>query len=124
MIMQARLKAGWITEADLARGQELVHNKTITEQSYDQRTQAKRVADLGRQLEEAQRAHAVHRSAQDKALRRLKVRTDAIPPLVRGVGPTPLPRQAPARNGAQTRCGASHQSWVKPTRAETAHISS
>jgi 1-acyl-sn-glycerol-3-phosphate acyltransferase len=25
-------------------------------------------------------------------LRRLKVRTDAIPPLVRGVGPTPLPR--------------------------------
>jgi RND family efflux transporter MFP subunit len=32
------------TESDLARGQELLRNKTITEQTFEQRTQAKRVA--------------------------------------------------------------------------------
>jgi RND family efflux transporter MFP subunit len=32
-------------ESDLARGQQLVRDKTITEQSYDQRTQTKRVAE-------------------------------------------------------------------------------
>ena len=32
-------------ESDLARGQELLRNKTITEQTFEQRTQAKRVAD-------------------------------------------------------------------------------
>ena len=36
------------TEADLARGQELRANKTITEQTFDQRTQAKRVAEAVR----------------------------------------------------------------------------
>jgi multidrug efflux system membrane fusion protein len=32
-------------ESDLARGQELLRNKTITEQTFEQRTQAKRVAE-------------------------------------------------------------------------------
>jgi RND family efflux transporter MFP subunit len=41
------------TEADLARGQELLHNKTITEQTYDQRTQAKRVAEASVTAQEA-----------------------------------------------------------------------
>ena len=41
------------TEADLARGQELLHNKTITEQTYDQRTQAKRVAEASVAAQEA-----------------------------------------------------------------------
>ncbi len=40
-------------EADLARGQELVRNKTITEQTFDQRTQAKRVAEASVQAQEA-----------------------------------------------------------------------
>ncbi len=43
-LAQARANLAF-TEADLARGQELVHNKTITEQTYDQRLQAKRVAE-------------------------------------------------------------------------------
>lgn len=33
------------TEADLKRGQQLVRDKTITEQTFDQRTQAKRIAE-------------------------------------------------------------------------------
>src|SRR5271170_843344 len=41
------------TEADLARGQELVHNRTITEQSYDQRKQAKSVAEASVTAQEA-----------------------------------------------------------------------
>jgi RND family efflux transporter MFP subunit len=41
------------TVADLARGQELLHNKTITEQTYDQRTQAKRVAEASVAAQEA-----------------------------------------------------------------------
>jgi len=41
------------TEADLARGQELLRNKTITEQTYDQRTQAKRVAEASVAAQEA-----------------------------------------------------------------------
>jgi RND family efflux transporter MFP subunit len=43
-LAQARANLAF-TEADLARGQELVHNKTITEQTYDQRKQAKSVAE-------------------------------------------------------------------------------
>ena len=43
-LAQARANLAF-TEADLERGQELVHNKTITEQTFDQRTQAKRVAE-------------------------------------------------------------------------------
>jgi multidrug efflux system membrane fusion protein len=40
-------------EADLARGQELLRNKTITEQTFEQRTQAKRVADASVTAQEA-----------------------------------------------------------------------
>jgi membrane fusion protein, multidrug efflux system len=41
------------TESDLARGQQLVRDKTITEQSFDQRTQAKRVAEASVAANEA-----------------------------------------------------------------------
>jgi RND family efflux transporter MFP subunit len=51
-LTQARANLAF-TEADLARGQELVHNKTTTEQSYDQRTQAKRVAAASVAAQEA-----------------------------------------------------------------------
>ena len=51
-LAQARANLAF-TEADLARGQELVHNKTITEQSYDQRIQAKRVAEASVEAQEA-----------------------------------------------------------------------
>ena len=40
-------------ESDLARGQELVRNKTITEQTFEQRTQAKRVAEASVTAQEA-----------------------------------------------------------------------
>jgi multidrug efflux system membrane fusion protein len=40
-------------ESDLARGQELLRNKTITEQSFEQRTQAKRVAEASVTAQEA-----------------------------------------------------------------------
>jgi len=45
-LAQARANLAF-TEADLQRGQQLLGNKTITEQAYDQRTQAKRVAEAG-----------------------------------------------------------------------------
>jgi RND family efflux transporter MFP subunit len=51
-LAQARANLAF-TEADLARGQELVHNKTITEQSYDQRKQAKSVAEAAVTAQEA-----------------------------------------------------------------------
>jgi RND family efflux transporter MFP subunit len=51
-LAQARANLAF-TEADLARAQELVHNKTITEQTYDQRTQAKRVAEASVTAQEA-----------------------------------------------------------------------
>jgi RND family efflux transporter MFP subunit len=51
-LSQARANLAF-TEADLARGQELLHNKTITEQTYDQRTQAKRVAEASVAAQEA-----------------------------------------------------------------------
>jgi RND family efflux transporter MFP subunit len=51
-LAQARANLAF-TEADLARGQELVHNKTITEQTYDQRLQAKRVAEASVAAQEA-----------------------------------------------------------------------
>jgi RND family efflux transporter MFP subunit len=41
------------TEADLARAQQLVGNKTITEQTFEQRTQAKRVAEASVAAQEA-----------------------------------------------------------------------
>jgi multidrug efflux system membrane fusion protein len=40
-------------ESDLARGQELLRNKTITEQTFEQRTQAKRVAQASVTAQEA-----------------------------------------------------------------------
>jgi multidrug efflux system membrane fusion protein len=40
-------------ESDLARGQELLRNKTITEQTFEQRTQAKRVAQASVAAQEA-----------------------------------------------------------------------
>jgi RND family efflux transporter MFP subunit len=40
-------------ESDLARGQELLRNKTITEQTFEQRTQAKRVAEASVAAQEA-----------------------------------------------------------------------
>jgi len=43
-LAQARAKLAY-TENDLARGAQLVRDKTITEQTFDQRTQAKRVAE-------------------------------------------------------------------------------
>ena len=51
-LTQARANLAF-TEADLARGQELVHNKTITEQSYDQRIQANKVATAAVAAQEA-----------------------------------------------------------------------
>src|ERR1700692_654428 len=41
------------TESDLARGQELLRNKTITEQTFEQRTQTKRVAEASVTAQEA-----------------------------------------------------------------------
>ena len=49
----APLEKGDLAEADLARAQELVHNKTITEQTYDQRKQAKSVAEASVTAQEA-----------------------------------------------------------------------
>jgi RND family efflux transporter MFP subunit len=51
-LAQARANLAF-TEADLARGQELVHNKTMTEQTYDQRKQAKSVAEASVAAQEA-----------------------------------------------------------------------
>jgi len=51
-LAQARANLAF-TEADLQRGQQLLGNKTITEQAYDQRTQAKRVAEAAVTVQEA-----------------------------------------------------------------------
>jgi multidrug efflux system membrane fusion protein len=51
-LAQARANLAF-TEADLARGKELVQNKTITEQTYDQRKQAKNVAEAAVAAQEA-----------------------------------------------------------------------
>ena len=51
-LAQARANLAF-AEADLARGQELVHNKTITEQTYDQRKQAKAVTEASVAAQEA-----------------------------------------------------------------------
>jgi multidrug efflux system membrane fusion protein len=56
------------TEADLARGQQLVRDKTITEQTFDQRTQAKRVAEASVQAQEA----AVRQASLDLEFTELK----------------------------------------------------
>jgi RND family efflux transporter MFP subunit len=51
-LAQARANLSF-AESDLARGQSLVANKTITEQAYDQRTQAKNVATAAVNAQEA-----------------------------------------------------------------------
>src|SRR5207302_5374227 len=51
-LAQARANLAY-TESDLARGQQLVRDKTITEQTFDQRTQAKRVAEASVKAQEA-----------------------------------------------------------------------
>ena len=51
-LAQARANLAY-TENDLARGQHLVRDKTITEQTFDQRTQAKRVAEAAVAANEA-----------------------------------------------------------------------
>jgi RND family efflux transporter MFP subunit len=51
-LAQARANLAF-TEADLARGGQLVTNKTITEQAFDQRTQAKAVAQAAVAAQEA-----------------------------------------------------------------------
>ena len=51
-LAQARANLAF-TEGDLQRGQQLLGNKTITEQAYDQRTQAKRVAEAAVAAQEA-----------------------------------------------------------------------
>src|SRR5436305_2931851 len=51
-LAQARANLAF-TESDLARGQQLVRDKTITEQTFDQRTQAKRVAEASVKAQEA-----------------------------------------------------------------------
>src|SRR3954465_2089514 len=51
-LAQARANLAF-AESDLARGSPLVRDKTITEQTFDQRTQAKRVAEASVQAQEA-----------------------------------------------------------------------
>src|SRR5579884_1842204 len=51
-LAQARANLAF-TEADFERGKTLLQNKTITEQAYDQRTQAKRVAEAAVAAQEA-----------------------------------------------------------------------
>ena len=51
-LAQARANLAF-AEADLARGAQLVRDKTITEQTFDQRTQAKRVAEAAVAAQEA-----------------------------------------------------------------------
>jgi RND family efflux transporter MFP subunit len=51
-LAQARANLAF-TKADLERGQSLLQNKTITEQTYDQRTQAKSVAEAAVAAQEA-----------------------------------------------------------------------
>ncbi len=59
-LAQARANLAF-TEADLARAAQLVRDKTITEQTFDQRTQAKRVAEASVAAQEA----AVRQAALD-----------------------------------------------------------
>jgi RND family efflux transporter MFP subunit len=51
-LSQARANLAF-TESDLARAQQLVGNKTMTEQAFEQRTQAKRVAEASVAAQEA-----------------------------------------------------------------------
>jgi RND family efflux transporter MFP subunit len=59
-------------EADLARGAQLVRDKTITEQTFDQRTQAKRVAEAAVAAQEA----AVRQARLDLSFTELRAPVD------------------------------------------------
>ena len=60
------------TEADLARGALLVRDKTITDQTFDQRTQAKRVAEAAVAAQEA----AVRQASLDLSFTELRAPVD------------------------------------------------
>jgi RND family efflux transporter MFP subunit len=66
-LAQARANLAF-TEADLNRGAALVKERTITEQTFDQRTQAKRVAEASVQAQEA----AVRQASLDLEFTELK----------------------------------------------------
>jgi RND family efflux transporter MFP subunit len=66
-LTQARANLAF-AENDLARGQQLVRDRTITEQTFDQRTQAKRVAEASVAAQEA----AVRQASLDLEFTELK----------------------------------------------------
>jgi RND family efflux transporter MFP subunit len=66
-LAQARANLAF-AEADLARGAQLVRERTITEQTFDQRTQVKRVAEASVQAQEA----AVRQASLDLEFTELK----------------------------------------------------
>ncbi|HKC32523.1 MAG TPA: efflux RND transporter periplasmic adaptor subunit [Xanthobacteraceae bacterium] len=70
-LAQARANSAF-AEADLARGAQLVRDKTITEQTFDQRTQAKRVADASVAAQEA----ATRQAALDLQFTELRAPVD------------------------------------------------
>jgi RND family efflux transporter MFP subunit len=70
-LAQARANLAF-TEADLARAAQLVRDKTITEQTFDQRTQAKRVAAAAVEAQEA----AVRQARLDLSFTELRAPVD------------------------------------------------
>ena len=70
-LAQARANLAF-AEADLARGAQLVRDKTITEQTFDQRTQAKRVAEATVAAQEA----AVRQARLDLSFTELRAPVD------------------------------------------------
>ena len=70
-LAQARANLAF-TEADLARAAQLVRDKTITEQTFDQRTQAKRVAAASVEAQEA----AVRQARLDLGFTELRAPVD------------------------------------------------
>jgi multidrug efflux system membrane fusion protein len=70
-LAQARANMAF-ADADLARGAQLVRDKTITEQTFDQRTQAKRVADASVAAQEA----ATRQAALDLQFTELRAPVD------------------------------------------------
>jgi RND family efflux transporter MFP subunit len=70
-LQQARANLAF-AEADLARGAQLVRDKTITEQTFDQRTQAKKVAEAAVAAQEA----AVRQAQLDLSFTELRAPVD------------------------------------------------
>src|SRR3954454_6380214 len=70
-LAQARANQAF-AEADLARGSQLVRDKTITEQTFDQRTQAKRVSEASVAAQEA----ATRQAALDLQFTELRAPVD------------------------------------------------